>query len=966
MVLLPNLEPFEVGSMNQWVVKNQQGVMEGPYTTQEVLGRIKSGLLNGEELISPYPNISWHPIGQEPEFYDSLLEVLAGEAKGPSGKSRSIDFDKTRNMSFTDENTAPPPEDEFPPRTSRTRTGGAKTSETRAKVERQAPRAKAKSAEEPEVERFEAKVSDADDTIELSDLKTAEKKAYVSQLKKPLIVGLGLLIVLLLLLPKPEEQKGGRIHYLMPRSDRPAISDEEATKKMQGAVANFIQDGFESYRRAESLLVQVIEGQPRKADALALLCLTQLELWPFVFQDAQDLATLAELNRLSSASGDQGPNGLTCKAVQALLKGQVSLSASITNTALEAAGNSETPPVAMYYLRARQLMVESELRTALGYIRSAKEIWPQWARVYQVEGEIYERLQDFNSAVQVYLSIQKSRPKHLASKLSLALIRWERFNQIDDAFQEIVQVLNQEPVLENKLLARGYLAAAQISVRYERPDEALRYAQKAYQLNPASTTAKDLVVRLGGRESIVTEDLDVRQLLAEGDQMARQNAYTEALAFYKSAYELDPDNPVAAYKAATSYWELSFSYEALAWLDKAIVADPKYIQAYVRLADYHSQRFEFLKAAQVLQRANQVAPRNYEVMRGFALAEYRRNNPDGAIGYAEKALSFYEEDLESVLLLAKSYLMKQNYTEAFKSATKAVELDSNHREAQVVYAKALGGVQGVDSGVSYLTRLIETFPLALEYRTGLAEYLVSDERYIDAIDVLKQIIDIDSKNKPARLLIGDCYRALDRNQMALDQYLQSSVIDPADAEPLFRAGTLYIKTKQFREARRQFERVLNINPKYPLVHYQLGRAALLGNDPKKAVEQAKLEARLNPSLAEPYLLAAEAYSEMKEYSLCAREYQKAIQLGRLGSDGYVKVARCYRLASNLDAAVSMLNIASEMESGNPQVYKEQGAVYEIRGDIELALKAYKLYVELNPGAPDRAQIERRIQKLGGS
>ena len=58
----------------------------------------------------------------------------------------------------------------------------------------------------------------------------------------------------------------------------------------------------------------------------------------------------------------------------------------------------------------------------------------------------------------------------------------------------------------------------------------------------------------------------------------------------------------------------------------------------------------------------------------------------------------------------------------------------------------------------------------------------------------------------------------------------------------------------------QFQRVLTINKLYPLVHYQLGRAALMMNDPREALNQTDDEKRANPNLPDAYLLAAEAHS----------------------------------------------------------------------------------------------------------
>ena len=102
---------------------------------------------------------------------------------------------------------------------------------------------------------------------------------------------------------------------------------------------------------------------------------------------------------------------------------------------------------------------------------------------------------------------------------------------------------------------------------------------------------------------------------------------------------------------------------------------------------------------------------------------------------------------------------------------------------------------------------------------------------------------------------------------------------------------------------------------------------------------------------------------MKQYSLCAEEYQRAIKLRPQGASIYVKVARCYRLAGNVDVAMSMLNHAATQESGNADIYKEQGQIYEMKGDLQRAVESYNQYFVLDPGAPDKELILNRIQAL---
>lgn len=224
---------------------------------------------------------------------------------------------------------------------------------------------------------------------------------------------------------------------------------------------------------------------------------------------------------------------------------------------------------------------------------------------------------------------------------------------------------------------------------------------------------------------------------------------------------------------------------------------------------------------------------------------------------------------------------------------------------------------------------------------------------------------MDSKPKEALIQLGLSRQRQRKFDGALRAYLEAAALDPSDGEPLFRAGQLYLDAKKPVEARQQFQRVLQVNPNYPRVHYSIGRAALEMQSPQEALEQAVQEKNRNPNLADPYVLAAEAYEQLRQYNLCASEYQQAIRLRPHVADYYIRIASCNRMSGNLDAAAHMIATAKDIESGNPEVWKEQGAIFETQGNAIFAIEAYNQYLALRPNAADRSEIERRIQNLGG-
>lgn len=952
-----------MGDQKGWIVKDSEGRLRGPYGTQAILDKIAGGEFTGEEQIATYPGGHWIPISSDPQFYDHLLEALYGQANEADDWA---DEDPSAHLSFDPEDPLKrPSERSGRPKKSKSKTSSSQSSDwdpekTQVHVETM------DEDTQPRVERVEFNDEESTSSHSVIELKSMTSLVRSEVKKRAFIpaVLIGLLLVgSVYFFMQEDSVYEDRIHLMAPRAQAPEMSAQQVSQHVQWGVSEFLKDTYSSYVKAQNHLVQAIEGDPKNTEVLALLCLTYWELWPYAVQDSHDLKIISDSAQRASSLDITGADGATCRVVDLFVRNRMGEAKSLVSAKLDDQNESEKPPILLYYLKAYLLASFGEPETAISYAQSAQQLWPQWIRAYSLEARLQAQVGQVEEAANIYAKILKANPQHKEAIIELGLLEYREFRHPQKAEELLQAAMTSKEKAPKGVLSAGYMGLAEIELKKNSQSQALDYAQQAYSLNSSNMAAKNLIVKLGGMEKLKKTEIKSQQLVYEGDQFVREGDCNAAQAHYKTAYDMDKKNAVAAMKAGQCLWDLSFSTEAIEWMNKAIKADPNLIEAYVILSDYYTQRFNFLAAAKILGVAQRVAPKSYEVFRGYALVELRRKNPEGALDYGKRALELYATDVESHIIMAQACLEMNDYRQAYALAAKATEIDINNREAQVIYGQALAGIQGVDVGTNYMMELVNKYPLVSEYRLALGQILQEDERYAEAAEVFQQIVDIKEKPREAYLELGRVLKAQGNAKEALNAFLEAAVLDPADAEPLFEAGLLYLSVDKPDEARVQFERVLRINKRWPLVHYYIGQAELKKKNYKEAINQAELERQMNPNLADAYLLKAEAYSKLKQYSLCGREYQKAIQLRPQGAEIYVKVAKCYRLSGSLDVALSMLEHAASKESGLSDIYKEQGAIYEMKGDIDLAIEAYSQYFILDPNAPDRELIEARIRNL---
>ncbi|MGZ3790987.1 MAG: tetratricopeptide repeat protein [Bdellovibrio sp.] len=951
-----------------WVVKNRNGQVKGPYSTDAILRMIGEGVFSGQEMISKLPDGQWTLISKETAFYDKLLEALEGVVEVDPKKVQKMEAEtviiqmprekKKQDNVLTPENFQ----------------NLSANSQKKLNTYDNPIQGPAKTNQNP----HSSSNANSGLVIELSNLKNMEKGELVKHLTKPALILFTVVLIGIALLWDTDSDNATKIHLLAPGKSQALLSESEIKTKLNEALFVMEQDTFESYLVAQNKLVSIVEGAPMNLEVRALLCVVYKQLWPFAIQDAQDIKTIVSVTQSTRAINIVSPFGQVCESVKLIAGGRFKEAKGVVETVLESNEPFSLLPI-LYAFKAELLEGEKDFNNAIPYYEKSAELWEKWLRPQLSLGNLLLNQNDFASSSNVLKKVLEKNPKHREAKILLGIIEYRGFKKSDTAYSYLSTAMEEKGRISTLIEADGYAVLAEILLLRGEKSKALEAAQKAFELNPNSVDIRQLVVRLGGSDKIKNDKNKNNELLYLGDQYARQGDYLAAQAEFKAAFEADPRNGTAAMKAAKNLWLLNQSFEAIEWLNKAIKAEPKLISAYVLQADYMSQRFDFVGALQVLTNATRIAANNYEVLRGLATLEFRKNNMVGAVNYALRAVKAYDGDVETFILLSKangvlaSTTMPVNKKEIEKKenaakdsiryATKAIEIDATNPDAQVTYAKMLAQANGVDSGIAYLNDLIKRFSFTFDYRVALAEIYKSEDRYSQSKEIYEKVTEMDPKNKKAWLGLGESEKALGLNDKALKSFLNAAVLDPTDGEALFQVGLLYLESNRFDEAIQQFKRVQRLNANFPRTHYYIGKSAFAAGDFATAIEASNMEKKLNPNVADSYVLAAEVYMAKKQYAECAGEYSVAMKLRPQGAEIYVKAATCYRQSGALDVAEDMLALASARESGYAEIYREQGAIYEIKGDPRSAAQAYNKYLGLSPNAPDRVEIENKISRL---
>ena len=110
------------------------------------------------------------------------------------------------------------------------------------------------------------------------------------------------------------------------------------------------------------------------------------------------------------------------------------------------------------------------------------------------------------------------------------------------------------------------------------------------------------------------------------------------------------------------------------------------------------------------------------------------------------------------------------------------------------------------------------------------------QMYNEALDYYTKAVIYAPQDKYTLLKIANIYKITGNNTKALSFYDKLLTIDKNNSDAYFNKGLVLASQKNYNDAIKCFERVIQITPDYPYAYYSLGMAYEQNGDKDKAIE----------------------------------------------------------------------------------------------------------------------------------
>jgi tetratricopeptide (TPR) repeat protein len=180
---------------------------------------------------------------------------------------------------------------------------------------------------------------------------------------------------------------------------------------------------------------------------------------------------------------------------------------------------------------------------------------------------------------------------------------------------------------------------------------------------------------------------------------------------------------------------------------------------------------------------------------------------------------------------------------------------------------------------------------------------------------------------------------------------------------MMTAGKVLFETGKLVEAAHWFKRIQEKLDTYPKVQYYIAKIRFLSKDYKGAAEEVQKDLKANGENDASLALLAQIYIEENNIVEAENYFKKAQKLNPKSYEALLGLADISTKRNNYDLALDLYKKAMAQKGDEPIIHKKIGDVYRLLGQGSLAIESYKLYLEMNPEASDKGQIQAYINLM---
>ena len=598
------------------------------------------------------------------------------------------------------------------------------------------------------------------------------------------------------------------------------------------------------------------------------------------------------------------------------------------------------------------------------------------ARTYYLQGRLYDLLNKPDKAKRSFNEALEKNPEHLDSQIELAGIMLRKEGGFVKAERELNTIRNTfKEGLSKKQVARIHYYSALIHKERNEAYKVVKELTAAIKNEPDNYLYNEM---LGGfylekhelEKAQEQFTLCIQNNLQEidchldlGRTLLLLERPDQALFKMETAQKIAPQNADVYFIQGMALERLFKPQKALALYQKAIDLDPNGVAYYTSAAMSYLRQDNLTKAGEYIQKAKLVDATSPLVHNFLGEMHLHLGDLSKAEEEFQKAIETDPSFIEAHYHLATSYRDNKKFEQAIKQYEEVLNLDDKSDMAYYGLARTYFLMGEVEKAIMEYEKALNLNSRNYQYyyHTGLAYY--SAGKFNKAMAAFAKSSDLKPSFALAYFYLGRVFLDKGDYDKTVENLEQAIQADPKNQEFFFYFGLLQEKQEKYADAIDFYDKALLLKKDYAQAYLRKGICLRKQNKFKAAIKMFRRANKIDTSINTALIELGDCYFEMRLFNEAISQFKKAIKVRPDDPEAYSRLGLTYQESGKARKAVEYLKKAIEFDEKNPKAHLGLGYAYKALRRKNEAISKFERYLDLNPAAIDKEDVEDEIYWL---
>ncbi|MGB0916743.1 MAG: tetratricopeptide repeat protein [Flavobacteriales bacterium] len=306
------------------------------------------------------------------------------------------------------------------------------------------------------------------------------------------------------------------------------------------------------------------------------------------------------------------------------------------------------------------------------------------------------------------------------------------------------------------------------------------------------------------KETAIVEPIEAEPEVLE---MATLDSLTKLI-------DANPSDAKLLHERAKVFLKVDETNFALADVGRALLLDSTIAEFYLTISDVYFRMNEPSKCKNALLKANNIQPDYKEPLHRLAQFELYLGNHQKSINYANEMLRLDVHDDRPFVIKALCFKELGDTAKAVQNYLEAVTENPDNYDAYVELG-VLHWAMGNQLAEAYLKSALDIRPEGVDALYALGLHYQDSDKLNDALETYTRILEIDSAYQSAYFNMGYIqYQYLQLYKEALVNFDKAVQVNPKYYQAIYMRGLCYEARGDVSRAKREYAYALELNPDY--------------------------------------------------------------------------------------------------------------------------------------------------------